>query len=73
MMVSCPGTCPSDKDSPGTLADIPNVPRLSHLRERLMGVGAVPTAGSPEELGAYFRSEVENFGKIVRATRLKIE
>jgi hypothetical protein len=36
-------------------------------------VGAEPTAGSPEELGAYFRSEIEKFGKMVRATGLKIE
>jgi tripartite-type tricarboxylate transporter receptor subunit TctC len=43
------------------------------VRERLVGVGAVPNGGSPEGLGAYFKSEVEKFGKIVHATGLKIE
>ncbi|HET7595929.1 MAG TPA: tripartite tricarboxylate transporter substrate-binding protein, partial [Burkholderiales bacterium] len=32
-----------------------------------------PGGGSPEDLGAYFKSEVEKFGKIVRALGLKIE
>ncbi len=43
------------------------------VRERLAGAGAVPSGGSPEELGAYFRNEIEKFGKIVRATGLKLE
>jgi tripartite-type tricarboxylate transporter receptor subunit TctC len=43
------------------------------VRERLAGVGAVPSGGSPEELGTYFKSEVEKFGKIVHAIGLKIE
>jgi len=44
------------------------------VRERLPGVGgAVPSGGSPEELGAFFRSEVEKFGKTVRGTGLKIQ
>jgi hypothetical protein len=36
-------------------------------------VGAVPSGGSSEELGAYFKSEVEKFGKIVQSTGLKID
>jgi len=43
------------------------------VRERLTGVGAVPTAGTPEEMGTYLKSEIDKFGKIVRATGLKIE
>jgi tripartite-type tricarboxylate transporter receptor subunit TctC len=54
-------------------AEILKALKAPDVRERLAGVGAVPTAGSPEELGAYFRSEVGKFGKIVRATGLKIE
>jgi tripartite-type tricarboxylate transporter receptor subunit TctC len=43
------------------------------VREKLIGVGAVASASSPEELGAYLKKEIDKFGKIVRATGLKIE
>jgi len=54
-------------------AEILKALKSPDVRERLAGVGAVPSGGSPEELGTYFRSEVEKFGKIVQATGLKIE
>ncbi|MGQ0752268.1 MAG: tripartite tricarboxylate transporter substrate binding protein [Betaproteobacteria bacterium] len=47
--------------------------RAADTQERLAAVGAAPGGGSPEELGAYFKSEVEKFGKIVRATGMKLE
>jgi len=43
------------------------------VQERLASLGAVPGGGSPEEFGAYFRSEIEKFGRIVRATGMKVE
>jgi tripartite-type tricarboxylate transporter receptor subunit TctC len=43
------------------------------VRERLTAAGAVPTAGSPEEFGAYFRSEVERFAKVVRAAGIRLD
>ena len=43
------------------------------VQERLASLGAVPGSGTPEEFGAYFRSEIEKFGKIVRATGMKVE
>lgn len=62
------------KDIIGRLnAEILTALKSPDVRERLAGVGAFPSGGSPEELGAYFRSEVEKFGKVVRATGLKIE
>ena len=54
-------------------AEILKALKAPDVRERLAGVGAVSTAGTPEELGSYFRSEVEKFGRIVRATGLKID
>ena len=33
----------------------------------------VPGGGSPDELGAYLRSEIDKFGKVVRATGLRLE
>ena len=43
------------------------------LRERLIAIGAVPFAGTPEELGVYLRNEIEKYGKVVRAIGLKID
>lgn len=43
------------------------------VRERLTGAGAAPTGGTPEAFGAYFRNEVERFGRIVTAAGLKLD
>ena len=43
------------------------------VRERLLGAGAAPTGTTPEALGAYFRSEVEKFAKVVKAIDLKLD
>jgi tripartite-type tricarboxylate transporter receptor subunit TctC len=43
------------------------------VRERLLGAGAVPTAGTPEELGGFFRNEVGRFAKVVQAIGLKLD
>jgi tripartite-type tricarboxylate transporter receptor subunit TctC len=45
----------------------------AEVRERLTGAGAVPTGGTPEEFAAYFRSEVERFGKVVQAIGLRLD
>jgi tripartite-type tricarboxylate transporter receptor subunit TctC len=54
-------------------AEILKALQAPDVRERLAGAGAVSTAGTPEELGAYFKREVEKFGRIVHATGLKVE
>jgi tripartite-type tricarboxylate transporter receptor subunit TctC len=62
------------KDIIGRLnAEIVKALKSSDVQERLAALGAAPGGGSPEDLGAYFRSEVEKFGKIVRALGLKID
>jgi tripartite-type tricarboxylate transporter receptor subunit TctC len=43
------------------------------VRERLLGAGAVPTAGTPEDLGSYFKHEVARFAKVVQAIGLKLD
>ena len=43
------------------------------MQEKLAAVGASPGGGTPEEFDSYFKSEVEKFGKIVRATGMKLE
>lgn len=43
------------------------------VRERLTGVGAVASGTTPAELGSYFKSEVQKFGKVVQAIGLKLD
>jgi tripartite-type tricarboxylate transporter receptor subunit TctC len=62
------------KDIIGRLnAEIVKALKSRDVQERLAALGAAPGGGSPEDLGAYFKSEVEKFGKIVHALGLKIE
>jgi tripartite-type tricarboxylate transporter receptor subunit TctC len=43
------------------------------VAQRLMGEGAEPAAGTPEQLGQYMRSEYEQWKKTIAAAKLKIE
>jgi tripartite-type tricarboxylate transporter receptor subunit TctC len=62
------------KDIIGRLnAEIVRALQSRDVQERLAALGAAPGGGSPEDLRAYFKSEVEKFGKIVHALGLKIE
>lgn len=62
------------KDIIGRLnAEIVKALKTRDVQERLAALGAAPGGGSPEDFGEYFKSEVEKFGKIVRALGLKID
>jgi tripartite-type tricarboxylate transporter receptor subunit TctC len=54
-------------------AEIVKALQSADVRQRLTELGAAPGGGTPEDLGVYFKGEVEKFGKIVRALGLKIE
>ena len=43
------------------------------IREFMTAEGAEPAGGSPQDLGAYFRREVDRYGKIIRAGNLHFE
>lgn len=43
------------------------------VRERLLAVGSEPVGSSPAEFGRFFRAEVEKWGKVVRAAKVKID
>jgi len=43
------------------------------IREFMTAEGAEPAGGSPQDLGAYFRREVDRYGKIIRASNLQFE
>ncbi len=43
------------------------------IRERLLGQGAEPLSGTPEELAAYLRRELDKYGRIIREAGVKAE
>jgi tripartite-type tricarboxylate transporter receptor subunit TctC len=43
------------------------------ISKRLLDSGFVPIGNTPEEFGAYFRAEIEAWGKIVRALKLSAD
>lgn len=43
------------------------------VNERLASEGAEPVGNTPEQFGAFIRSEIELWGKVIRATGMKIE
>ncbi len=43
------------------------------VREKLLAQGAEPIGSSPEEFRAYIRTEIDKWGKVVRASGLRID
>jgi len=42
----------------------------AELRERLSGQGAEPVSGTPEDLAAYLRREIDKYGKLIREAKV---
>ena len=45
----------------------------SEVREKLLGAGVEPEAGTPEQLAAKLRAETEKWGKVVKAAGMKVQ
>ncbi len=43
------------------------------VRERLLAVGSEPVGSTATEFGRFYRAEVEKWGKVVRAARVKLD
>ena len=43
------------------------------VRERLTGLGLEPAPGSPDEMTAFVRNEVEKWGKVIKAAGAKVD
>ena len=43
------------------------------VRERIAGEGAEIVGGSPDQFGAFYRAEIEKWGKIIRAAGIRLE
>jgi tripartite-type tricarboxylate transporter receptor subunit TctC len=44
---------------------------LPDVRERMLGLGAIPSGNSPEEFGAFVRREMERWGKVAQQVGLR--
>jgi tripartite-type tricarboxylate transporter receptor subunit TctC len=47
--------------------------RRSEMKERLLSQGAEPLSGTPEDLAAYLRRELDKYGKIIREAGVSAE
>ena len=55
----------------GELGDI--LSRDQDTRRRLLEMGAEPSPGTPEQLGAHVLQELEKWDKVIRAAKIKLE
>ena len=53
--------------------EVNRVIRLAEVRERLVNQGAEVTGGTPEQFGAFMKSELERLAPVVRKLDLRIE
>ena len=54
-------------------AAINTATQRAEMRERLLGQGAEPLSGTPEDLAAYLRRELDKYGKIIREAGVRAE
>jgi tripartite-type tricarboxylate transporter receptor subunit TctC len=43
------------------------------MRSRLEAEGAEASGGSPEQFGAFFKMEIDKWGKVIRAAGIRLE
>ena len=54
-------------------AEIAQALRHPEVVERLSGQGAEPVGSTPEEFGAFIRSEIDKWARLVKAANMKVE
>jgi tripartite-type tricarboxylate transporter receptor subunit TctC len=54
-------------------AESSKVLKLPDVKERLDATGLTPIGSTPEEFGAYLRSEIEKWGKVVRSVGMRVD
>ena len=54
-------------------AETNRILQLPEVKDRLHQLGTTPVGGTPEEFGAYIRTQVETWHKVVKATGSKVE
>ena len=54
-------------------AAVVKIVQMPDVRDKLLAQGGEPLSGTPQQVGAYVRSEVAKWGKVVRASGAKVE
>ena len=54
-------------------AAVSKVVQMPDVREKILAQGGEPLSGTPQQVGAYIKSEVAKWGKVVRASGAKVE
>ena len=54
-------------------AEAVKIMRHPEMREKFIASGVDPVGSTPEQFGAFIRSEIEKWGKVVKATGMRIE
>ena len=54
-------------------AEAKRIAGLPEVRERLNALGAEPASGSPAEVGALLKSEMERWAKVIKEQNIKVE
>jgi tripartite-type tricarboxylate transporter receptor subunit TctC len=52
---------------------VAKVVQMPDVREKIVAQGGEPLSGNPQQVGAYIRSEVAKWGKVVKASGAKVE
>jgi tripartite-type tricarboxylate transporter receptor subunit TctC len=53
--------------------EVSRIVQLPDIREKLAALGAEPMTGTPEQFGAFVRSEVARWAKVVKAARIQLD
>jgi tripartite-type tricarboxylate transporter receptor subunit TctC len=47
--------------------------KIPEVRERLLADGAEPVGNTPEQFGAFIKSEIDKWGRVIKAAGLRAE
>jgi tripartite-type tricarboxylate transporter receptor subunit TctC len=53
--------------------ELVNAIKSPEIRDFMTGEGAEPVGGTPQELGAYLRRDIERYGKVIQAGNVRVE
>jgi tripartite-type tricarboxylate transporter receptor subunit TctC len=54
-------------------AEIVKIVKLPEMRERFLALGAEPVGSTPAEFAAFFRNEVEKWGRVVKSSGAQVD
>lgn len=54
-------------------AEMARIVKLPDIREKMAAQGAEPQTNSPEEFGAWFKSEIAQWGKVIADGQIKVD